>query len=50
MQILKSMLTGTKEDLSGNCKWISVLKYDWTKEREEVWRLEEELDKDGVCN
>ena len=24
--------------------------YDWTKWRHKVWRLEEELDKDGVCH
>ena len=26
-----------------------MLKYDWKKRRQEVWRLEEELDKDTVC-
>ena len=26
-----------------------LLKYDWIKGRKEVWKLEEELDKDAVC-
>jgi hypothetical protein len=25
-----------------------MLKYNWTKERQEVWRLEKELHKDAV--
>ena len=29
-----------------NCTWIRELKYDWTEGRQEVCRLEEELDKD----
>jgi hypothetical protein len=28
----------------------SVLKYDWTKGRQEVWILKEELDKVAVCH
>jgi hypothetical protein len=35
--------------LSANCAWIRMLKYDWTKGRKEVLRLEEVLDKDAIC-
>jgi len=44
------VLTGSEEDWSGDCIWIRVLKHDWTKGRQEVWRLEEALDKDAVCH
>jgi len=27
-----------------------MLKYDWTKEIQDMWKLEEELDKDAVCH
>ena len=27
-----------------------MLKYDYTKERQEQWRFEEKLDKNAVCN
>ena len=33
-----------------NCTWIRGLKYDWAEGRQEVCRLEEELDKDAVCH
>ena len=46
----KLLLSDMKEDWSTNCTWIRVLKYDWTKRRQEVWRLEKELDKDAVCH
>ena len=32
------------------CTWLRVLKYDSTEGTQEVWRLEEELDKDAVCH
>jgi len=40
---------GMKEDCLANCTWIRGLKYDWTEGRQEVCRLDEELDKDAVC-
>ena len=49
MQILKN--TGTdlrKKDWSENCIWIRMLKYEWAKETQEVWRLEEDLYRDTV--
>jgi len=42
--------TGVKEDWLATCTWIRGLKYDWTEGRQEVCRLEEELDKDAVCH
>jgi hypothetical protein len=45
---MKVVLTGTKEDGSANCTWIKVLKYDSTTGRQEVLRLEEEVDMDAV--
>ena len=33
-----------------NCTWSRRLKYDWTERRQEVCRLEEELDKDALCH
>ena len=44
------VLTGVKEDWLATCTWLRVLKYDWTEGRQEVWRLEEELEKDAVCH
>ena len=44
------VLNDAKEDWSANCTSIRVWKYDYTKWWQEVWRLEEELDKDVVCS
>jgi hypothetical protein len=41
---------GAKEDLSAKCTWIRVLKYDLTTGRQEMLRLEEEVDKDALLS
>ena len=45
MQILKKKLvsTGMIENWPANCIWIGVLKYNWTKGRQQGWRIEEDL-------
>ena len=43
-------MTSVKEDWLATCEWLKVLKYDWIGGRQDVWRLEEELDKDAVCH
>ena len=49
MQILKR--TGTDwRDLMSKFYMDQRVKYDWTEGRQEVCRLEEELDKDAVCH
>ena len=45
MQILKRTGIDWREST-----WIRGLKYDWTERRQEVYRLEEELDKNAVCH
>ena len=51
MQILKRTgIDWHERRLISNCKWIRGLKYDWTKGRQEVCTLEEELEKDAVCH
>jgi len=50
MQILKRTgIDWCERRLITNCTWIRGLKYDWTKERQEMCRLEEELDEDALC-
>lgn len=36
------------KDWLATCTRLRALKYDWTEGRQEMWRLEEELDKDAV--
>jgi len=50
MQILKRTGIDWRERRLANCTWIRGLKYDWTEGRQEVCRLEEELNKDAVCH
>ena len=51
MQILKGTgIDWHERRLLATCTWLRVLKYDWTEGRQEVWRLEEELDKDIACH
>ena len=44
------VLNGAKVNWLANCTWVRGLKYDRTEGRQEVWKLEEELDKDAVCH
>jgi len=51
MQILKRTGIDWREKrLISNLYMDQRVKYDWTERRQEVCRLEEELDKDAVCH
>jgi hypothetical protein len=51
MQIIRELVsTGAKEDWSANCSRIGVLEYNWDTGRQEVQRMEEELDKDALSH
>jgi hypothetical protein len=43
----KLVSPSAREISSENCTWISLLQYDWLKQRQELWRLKEELQKDS---